>query len=125
MLTRKSFGRKCCSWSGRSAAVRDERFGPTLAAEHLMAEDALQVDAETLRRAAAPVCRLEELARGQSVGVRGTARQYDHGVRRACIALAAGRRTSATTGFQCTDRPGEPTGTDFGQETEVDAAAQP
>src|SRR5215467_8802781 len=27
-----------------------ERFGPTLAAEHLAAEDALQVDAETLRR---------------------------------------------------------------------------
>jgi len=27
-----------------------ERFGPTLAAEHLAAEDGLQVDAETLRR---------------------------------------------------------------------------
>jgi transposase len=29
---------------------RDERFGPTLAAEHLASEDGLQVDAETLRR---------------------------------------------------------------------------
>jgi transposase len=28
----------------------DERFGPTLAAEHLASEDGLQVDAETLRR---------------------------------------------------------------------------
>src|SRR3974377_1620271 len=27
-----------------------ERFGPTLAAEHLAAEDGLQVDAETVRR---------------------------------------------------------------------------
>jgi hypothetical protein len=27
-----------------------ERFGPTLAAEHLASEDGLQVDAETLRR---------------------------------------------------------------------------
>jgi hypothetical protein len=29
---------------------RGERFGPTLAAEHLGSEDGLQVDAETLRR---------------------------------------------------------------------------
>src|SRR3990172_1618479 len=28
----------------------EERFGPTLAAEHLASEDELQVDAETLRR---------------------------------------------------------------------------
>ena len=28
----------------------DERFGPTLAAEHLLSEDGIEIDAETLRR---------------------------------------------------------------------------
>src|SRR3974377_293285 len=56
MLTSRSFGRRCCSWYGRSTAGwGGDRFGPrrgggTLAAEHLEAEDRLKVDSETLRR---------------------------------------------------------------------------
>ena len=48
-----------------------ERFGPTLASEHLAAEDGLQVDAETLRR--------WMLAEGQSRNF-GAAQQSGEGV---------------------------------------------
>ncbi|PYU10988.1 MAG: ISNCY family transposase [Acidobacteria bacterium] len=50
-LTTRSFGRKCCGWCpAKYGGAVGERFGPTLAAEHLASEDGLQIDAETLRR---------------------------------------------------------------------------
>ncbi len=45
-LRRKVLGKVRQKYSGEVG----ERFGPTLAAEHLAAEDGLQIDAETLRR---------------------------------------------------------------------------
>ncbi len=43
----RKFGSGC--WIGREKYGGGERFGPTLAAEHLSAEDGLRVNAETLR----------------------------------------------------------------------------
>ena len=53
----------------------DERFGPTLAAEHLASEDGITVDHETLRRwmlAAGPV---EPRAQAQPIAGAGSARR--------------------------------------------------
>jgi hypothetical protein len=56
------------------------------------------------------------------VGLRGTVRQDEHRVWGACVALARDCRASTAAG-SCPS--GDPTGTDIGQETEVDAGAQP
>ena len=47
----EKFRRQVLGWVRRKYSGEEgERFGPTLAAEHLLAEDGLEIDAETLRR---------------------------------------------------------------------------
>ena len=57
--------------------------------------------------------------------MRGALRQDEHRVWGAGIALEGDCRASAAAGSRGIGPQGIPTGTDFGQETEVDAAAQP